>query len=536
MVKKFISDVDGGNGGARGKTLHHVDWVTGWGMQAGDMAPIGELPSTQVNGGKCGPIRMVLHHVDEEIGDKLPRSVETVKKVAQETPRGVKNKMPTVRLGFKKTTTNVDGGMSGTRSKPVSNVDGVTGGRAQARDVAQSAGLSSTQVDGGKGGTENKDLPHVNGGTGDRVPRSGDHCYPKIWGKEDEIIVRKSAKSLVLKKWEILKACKNIIDDQDEVLKGMSVKEKMKEDVTWNNEDFKTYNEWKMRNVRFMSLKETSLKENRTGLFEAFCERKGLTRKKGSWETMVEKESAMKELELKEILSKKKMAKSNRKKLELYMECRKKLPLMIENWKETPDLEEERIFKKLKETAVKERIVEELGKSRNTSNANPKPNLNQNQTLTNLEDTQKKPRKTTLMNKQEMKKTGRGPGRNSPVAKKVACQQTFKQTPNVKWLAAMFSVEPVNITSARDCGQLTSKIFTKPQPVYSTSGVQASINPVTGPAHQWEERDEIEFGSRRPPGQSEQGNEQRPEQTAHIGQKRKLRDAPTNHTQDLEFL
>jgi hypothetical protein len=143
---------------------------------------------------------------------------------------------------------------------------------------------------------------------------------------------------------------------------------------------------------------------------------------------------------------------------------------------------------------------------------------------------------TTLMNKPEMKKTGRGPGRNSPVAKRVAIQQILMQTPNVKRLAAMFSVEPFKITSARDCGQLTSKIFTKPQQVYSSSGVQASINLVTGPAHQWEERDEIEFGSRRPPSQSEQGNEQGPEQTAHIGQKGKLRDAPTNHTQDLELL
>jgi hypothetical protein len=73
---------------------------------------------------------------------------------------------------------------------------------------------------------------------------------------------------------------------------------------------------------------------------------------------MVEKESEMKELELKEILSRKKMAKSKRKILELYLECKKKLSLMIENWKETPGLEEERIFKKLKETGMKERIVE----------------------------------------------------------------------------------------------------------------------------------------------------------------------------------
>ena len=103
-----------------------------------------------------------------------------------------------------------------------------------------------------------------------------------------------------------------------------------------------------------------------------------------------------------------------------------------------------------------------------------------------MEDTKKKAKKTTLtslMKKNEMKKTGRGPGRNSPVAKKVVSQQYLIRTPNVKRLATMFSVEPINLTAARYCGQLTRKLFTKPQQVYSTSLVQASANSVTGPAH-----------------------------------------------------
>ena len=62
----------------------------------------------------------------------------------------------------------------------------------------------------------------------------------------------------------------------------------------------------------------------------------------------------MKDQELKEMLDSKKKAKSKRKKLELYQECRKKLFLLMENWKETKGMEEERIFKKLKETAMKE--------------------------------------------------------------------------------------------------------------------------------------------------------------------------------------
>ena len=48
-----------------------------------------------------------------------------------------------------------------------------------------------------------------------------------------------------------------------------------------------------------MRLKETGLKENKKGLSEAFCERKGLGRKKGLWETMAEKKCEMKELKLK---------------------------------------------------------------------------------------------------------------------------------------------------------------------------------------------------------------------------------------------
>ena len=86
------------------------------------------------------------------------------------------------------------------------------------------------------------------------------------------------------------------------------------------------------------------------------------------------------------------------------MECRKKLFLFVESWKETPGLEEERVFKKLKETTMNKKIAEELGRSRNTSNDNPKPNLSKNPTLVldpsmkkiNQEDSKKKPKKTTL--------------------------------------------------------------------------------------------------------------------------------------------
>ena len=112
-----------------------------------------------------------------------------------------------------------------------------------------------------------------------------------------------------MKKWEILKVCKNVIDVSEEIVKNLSVKEMMKENVMWNIDEERNYNEWKVRNVRHMSLKERNLKENvKSGPFEAFCAKKGLVREKGLWERKAEKE-----IEQKEILEERKTAKSKRK-------------------------------------------------------------------------------------------------------------------------------------------------------------------------------------------------------------------------------
>ena len=59
-----------------------------------------------------------------------------------------------------------------------------------------------------------------------------------------------------MKKWEIIKICKNIIDENEEIVKNLSVKEMKKENVMWNVDEERNYNEWKVRNVRHMSLKE----------------------------------------------------------------------------------------------------------------------------------------------------------------------------------------------------------------------------------------------------------------------------------------
>ena len=98
-----------------------------------------------------------------------------------------------------------------------------------------------------------------------------------------------------MKKWEIL-VCKNVIDESEEIVKNLSVTEMMKENVMWNVDEERTYNEWRLRNVRHMILKEKKLKKNtKSGLFEAFCATKGLAREKGLWERKAEKEIEQKE-------------------------------------------------------------------------------------------------------------------------------------------------------------------------------------------------------------------------------------------------
>jgi hypothetical protein len=81
----------------------------------------------------------------------------------------------------------------------------------------------------------------------------------------------------------------------------MSVKERLGEKVTWGENEERNYTEWKLRNVRHMSLKESKLKQNvQSGPFEEFCAIKGIERKKGIWERNVEKENDLKEHFLKE--------------------------------------------------------------------------------------------------------------------------------------------------------------------------------------------------------------------------------------------
>ena len=77
---------------------------------------------------------------------------------------------------------------------------------------------------------------------------------------------------------------------------------------------------------------------------------------------------------------------------------------------------------------MKERIIEELGKKREKSDVQVELKTKQKTTMEDSKTSEDYPdqaRKTTLTSLRKttkMKKSGRGPGNNSPVAKKVVSQ------------------------------------------------------------------------------------------------------------------
>ena len=82
-----------------------------------------------------------------------------------------------------------------------------------------------------------------------------------------------------------------IIDENEELVTSMSMTEKLKENITLNGKEAKEYENWKVRNIRTLNLKEGKVKETvKSGPFEKFCVKKGLEREKGLWERMAKKE------------------------------------------------------------------------------------------------------------------------------------------------------------------------------------------------------------------------------------------------------
>ena len=137
--------------------------------------------------------------------------------------------------------------------------------------------------------------------------------------------MRKVAKKDVVKKWELMRICRHVIDENEEMIMNMNVKEMLKENVRWKNEDERNFREWKLRNVRHLSLKETKFKDKenvKVGPFEKFCTKKGLTRERNLWERKCEKEYELKESLVKDLKEERKAARSRRKKIDLTKKCK----------------------------------------------------------------------------------------------------------------------------------------------------------------------------------------------------------------------
>jgi hypothetical protein len=159
-------------------------------------------------------------------------------------------------------------------------------------------------------------------GVADRLPslKKGngvaDMLPTKItWSEDDENAVRKLSKSLVHKKWETLKICLHFIEENKEIVRRLSPKEKKKEMLAWNDEDERNVTMFMVRNVRYLNPKNARMNgANKENVLEQFCRNKGLHEQKEKWRKVIETEIDFKEIEVEEIKRKTKQAKSKKKK------------------------------------------------------------------------------------------------------------------------------------------------------------------------------------------------------------------------------
>ena len=171
--------------------------------------------------------------------------------------------------------------------------------------------------------------------------------------KNEEEILRKLSANLINKKWEMTKICLSVIDDQEEMVKRMTKNEKMKANMNWNDEDMRNVSNLRVRNVRFLNLRNgTRNGMNKGNVLEEFCRKKGITEKKDIWRRKIEEEIEKKESEVEEMKKKKRQSKSKKRKLELFKECKECLESMFNDWKETPKRDEEKKFEELKKKVI----------------------------------------------------------------------------------------------------------------------------------------------------------------------------------------
>ena len=149
----------------------------------------------------------------------------------------------------------------------------------------------------------------------------------------------------------MLKICLNVIEENEEIVRRLTPKEKKKEMIIWNDDDERNVAKLRMRNVRFLNLKNQKKSgENKVNVLE----KNGMTEQKESWRMTVENEIEMKENEVEELRKKKKQAKSKKRKMEIFKECEEG---MIVNWKETPGKDEEILRERMENV---ENVVENV--------------------------------------------------------------------------------------------------------------------------------------------------------------------------------
>ena len=123
--------------------------------------------------------------------------------------------------------------------------------------------------------------------------------------------------------------------------------------VEWSEDDASKVEMLRVKNIRYLSLKNSKAKPGtKENVLRTFCEKKGLGTGNENWRRKAEEEIELKETRLKDLLMKKKLTKSKKKKLELFMECKVTLQTLVKDWKETPSIDEERVAKDMKERIV----------------------------------------------------------------------------------------------------------------------------------------------------------------------------------------
>jgi hypothetical protein len=225
-----------------------------------------------------------------------------------------------------------------------------------------------------------------------------------------------------------------------------------------------------VKNIRFLSLKsgkaKIGMKEN---VLEMFYERKGWNEKKEDWRKNFEKEIDLKEIELKELILKKKLAKSKKRKFEIFKECKGMLYTLVKNWEETPRMEEERMFAKLKESVQKERMEIDLNKKKEDTPGNEIA-LEDDDTNVKIESVVVDEEYDSYVWKTKKKTQKTFTHTNDDCANQVALCTTPKTTEGLP-VRQFAQKKALDATPARVSGQLANIFITKPQQVYASVGI-----------------------------------------------------------------